>query len=317
MDPVFADYATGTDVNLGEGCVQILLTGGTGFIGGHLCKHLLDAGHQLTVLSRRPDRVPGLCGQSVKPLASLDELDSDCFFDAVINLAGEPIADKRWSERRKQQLMESRLGTTRRLIQAIQNMKQSPACLINASAVGFYGDQGDAAVDETTSPHDEFGHQLCSRWEKVANEATELGLRVCIVRIGLVVGRNGGFIGKMLVPFKLGFGGRIGDGQQWMSWVHRDDLVRMFEWLLTHEEAQGVYNGTAPEPVTNREFTQTLAKALKRPALLPMPAVAAKLLFGEMSQLLLTGQRVFPKRISEAGFEFNYPKLNLALQSVL
>lgn len=297
--------------------MQILLTGGTGFIGSHLCKQLLSDEHQLTVLSRRPERVPVLCGQSVQPLASFDELDSGYHFDAVINLAGAPIADKRWSDRRKQQLMESRLGTTRRLTQAIKNMKQPPACLINASAVGFYGDQGDTVVDETTSPHDEFSHQLCFQWEKAASEASELGVRVCIIRIGLVVGRDGGFVSKMLTPFKLGLGGQIGDGRQWMSWVHRDDLVRMFEWLLTHEEAQGVYNGTAPEPVTNREFTQTLAKVLKRPARLPMPAVAAKVLFGEMSQLLLTGQRVFPKRISETGFEFNYPKLKLALQSVL
>lgn len=297
--------------------MQILLTGGTGFIGSHLCKHLLSGGHQLTVLSRRPDRVAKLCGRSVQPLASFDELDSECHFDAVINLAGEPIADKRWSDRRKQQLMESRLGTTRRLVQAMKNMQQSPRCLVNASAVGYYGDQGDTAVDESTAPHDEFSHQLCSQWETAANEAATLGVRVCIVRIGLVVGRDGGFISKMLLPFKLGLGGQLGDGNQWMSWVHRDDLVRMFEWLLTHEQAEGVYNGTAPEPVTNSEFTQTLAKALNRPALLPMPAVVAKALFGEMSQLLLTGQRVLPKRMSEAGFEFTYPKLKLALQSVL
>ena len=297
--------------------MQVLLTGGTGFIGSQLCGRLLKAGHQLTVLSRRPGQVKALCGQAVQPLASLDKLTPESHFDAVINLAGEPIADKRWTEKRKQQLMESRLGTTRKLVQVMKNMTQQPECLINASAVGFYGDQRQRTVDESTAAHDEFSHQLCRLWEEAASEAAQCGVRVCIVRIGLVVGSGGGFVSKMLLPFKLGLGGTIGSGEQWMSWVHREDLLRVFEWLMTHEQAEGVYNGTAPHPVSNRDFTFTLATVLHRPTLLPMPAFVAKVLFGDMSQLLLTGQRVLPKRMTEAGFEFQYPELKAALESVL
>jgi hypothetical protein len=297
--------------------MRILITGGTGFIGAHLCGQLLEAGHQLVVFSRRPEQVESLCGQAVEAIGSLDEITPQSEFDAVINLAGEPIADKRWSARRKQLLMESRLETTRKLVQAVAAMHRPPSCLINASAVGFYGDQGDRPVDESTLPHEEFSHELCRLWEQAANKAAEYGVRVCIVRIGLVVGPGGGFVSRMLPAFKLGLGGPLGNGRQWMSWVHRSDLVRLFEWLLTHDQARGVYNGTAPNPVTNREFTRTLAKVLHRPACLPMPAFAAKALFGEMSRLLLTGQRVYPKRVTDAGFEFNYPQLQAALESVL
>jgi hypothetical protein len=297
--------------------MRILITGGTGFIGAHLCGQLLEAGHQLVVFSRRPEQVESLCGQAVEAIGSLDEITRQSEFDAVINLAGEPIADKRWSARRKQLLMESRLETTRKLVQAVAAMHRPPSCLINASAVGFYGDQGDRPVDESTLPHEEFSHELCRLWEQAANKAAEYGVRVCIVRIGLVVGPGGGFVSRMLPAFKLGLGGPLGNGRQWMSWVHRSDLVRLFEWLLTHDQARGVYNGTAPNPVTNREFTRTLAKVLHRPACLPMPAFAAKALFGEMSRLLLTGQRVYPKRMTDAGFEFNYPQLQAALESVL
>lgn len=297
--------------------MRILITGGTGFIGVYLCGQLLEAGHQLVVFSRRPEQVESLCGQAVEAIGSLDEITPQSEFDAVINLAGEPIADKRWSARRKQLLMESRLETTRKLVQAIAAMHRPPSCLINASAVGFYGDQGDRPVDESTPPHEEFSHELCRLWEQAANKAAEYGVRVCIVRIGLVVGPGGGFVSRMLPAFKLGLGGPLGNGRQWMSWVHRSDLVRLFEWLLTHDQAQGVYNGTAPNPVTNREFTRTLAKVLHRPACLPMPTFAAKALFGEMSRLLLTGQRVYPKRMTDAGFEFNYPQLQAALESVL
>jgi hypothetical protein len=297
--------------------MRILITGGTGFIGAHLCGQLLEAGHQLVVFSRRPEQVESLCGQAVEAIGSLDEITPQSEFDAVINLAGEPIADKRWSARRKQLLMESRLETTRKLVQAVAAMHRPPSCLINASAVGFYGDQGDRPVDESTPPHEEFSHELCRLWEQAANKAAEYGVRVCIVRIGLVVGPGGGFVSRMLPAFKLGLGGPLGNGRQWMSWVHRSDLVRLFEWLLTHDQARGVYNGTAPNPVTNREFTRTLAKVLHRPACLPMPAFAAKALFGEMSRLLLTGQRVYPKRVTDAGFEFNYPQLQAALESVL
>jgi len=297
--------------------MKILITGGTGFIGARLCRHLLQAGHQLTVYSRRPEKVVPCCGATVKALDSLDTLTSDSEFDVVINLAGEPIAAKRWSAQRKQVLLDSRLSTTRALLDAIGRMAKPPECLINASAVGFYGDQGDADVDESTQPNNDFGHQLCQQWEDLARQAEALGLRVCITRIGLVVGRGGGFLEKMLPPFRLGLGGRFGSGAQWMSWIHRDDLVKLIEWLLNHPDCRGVYNATAPYPVSNEQFTKTLAGLLKRPALLPMPAVVARILFGEMALLLLTGQRVLPSRISQTEFKFSYPDLKTALGEVL
>jgi len=297
--------------------MKILITGGTGFIGARLCQHLLQAGHQLTVYSRRPEKVVSCCGATVEALDSLDTLTSDSEFDVVINLAGEPIAAKRWSAQRKQVLLDSRLSTTRALLDAIGRMAKPPECLINASAVGFYGDQGDADVDESTQPNNDFGHQLCQQWEELARQAEALGLRVCITRIGLVVGSGGGFLEKMLPPFKLGLGGRFGSGAQWMSWIHRDDLVRLIEWLLSHPDCRGVYNATAPYPVSNEQFTKTLAGLLKRPALLPMPAVVARILFGEMALLLLTGQRVLPSRISQTEFKFSYPDLKTALGEVL
>jgi len=297
--------------------MRILITGGTGFVGARLCQQLSQAGHQLKVYSRRPEQVAQLCGAQVEALASLDAIDSDSEFDGVINLAGEPIAAKRWSMQRKQVLLNSRLSTTSALLDGISRMAKPPACLINASAVGFYGDQGDLVVDESTSPADDFGHQLCQQWERLALQAETLGVRVCIARIGLVVGSDGGFLQKMLVPFKLGLGGRFGSGEQWMSWIHRNDLIRLLEWLLNHSDCRGVYNATAPHPVTNQRFTNILAASLNRPAILPMPSVVARTIFGEMAQLFLTGQRVLPSRISQTGFEFSYPDLKAALAEAL
>lgn len=302
--------------------MRILITGGTGFIGARMCRALCEAGHQLIVYSRQPaNKVKSLCGASVEPLTSLESLSSDEEIDAVINLAGESIAGKRWTPQRKQQLLDSRLQTTQKLLDVMAAMSQPPACLINASAVGFYGDQGDTIVDENAhldeqQGHD-FGRELCQQWEQMAARAEAFGVRVCIVRIGIVVGSDGGFLSKMLPPFKLGLGGHFGSGQQWMSWVHREDLLRIITWLLTHSDCSGPYNATAPGAVTNKDFTKILAGMLNRPALLPMPAAVAKIMFGEMSQLLLTGQRVMPKRITEAGFEFKYADLNSALEQVL
>lgn len=297
--------------------MRILITGGTGFIGTQLCEHLVAAGHQLTVYSRNPDKVSTRCGEKVEALGSLELLTSASEFDAVINLAGESIAAKRWSARRKQVLLDSRLTTTKALIAAFQRMTKPPACLINASAVGFYGDQGNTDVDESTLPKNDFGHQLCQQWESAARQAEAVGVRVCIIRIGLVVGKGGGFLEKMLLPFKLGLGGRFGSGEQWMSWVHRDDLVMLMEWLLNHSDCSGVYNATAPYPVTNERFAKTLAGLVQRPTLLPMPAIVVQCLFGEMAQLLLTGQRVLPSRLLDGGFEFSHPDLKSALEEAL
>lgn len=297
--------------------MKILVTGGTGFIGTLLCSKLLADDHQLTVYTRNPAKVRGQGGDRIGYVTSLDNLAASECFDAIINLAGEPIADKRWSEKRKLLLLDSRLKTTQGLLDFVARTERKPVCLISGSAVGFYGDQGDTQVNELTTPYPDFGHRLCCRWENLARLAEEQGLRVCIVRTGLVVGSGGGFLKRMLPPFKLGLGGPMGSGQQWMSWIHIEDLVELFIWLLKHETCQGVFNGTAPNPVTNREFSKTLAACLHRPALLPVPSLMLRIALGEMSGLLLTGQRVNPERALEGGFEFRFPHLQQALSQVV
>lgn len=297
--------------------MNILLTGGTGFIGARLSHALTADGHDLTLLSRKPEKVPALCGEAVKGIAHLDELGADAHFDAAINLAGEPIIDRRWTEQRKRQLLDSRIGVTEQLIAYIARAQQKPAVLISGSAVGYYGNQEDRQVHEHSVAHDEFGHRLCAAWEQAALQAENYGVRVCIIRTGLVVGRGGGFLQRMLLPFWFGLGGRLGSGKQWMSWIHRDDFISIVRLLLASPEMQGVFNGTAPCPVTNAEFTCTLARLLHRPALFAVPEAAIKLLFGEMSELMLGGQRVLPIRLQQAGFSFKYPRLEDALREAL
>jgi len=297
--------------------MKILVTGGTGFIGKTLCGFLLDKNHQLTVLSRRPNQVASLCGESVQAIHKLDQLTSSDTYDAIINLAGEGVADARWNAARKQVLLDSRINTTRQLIAFIESADKKPEVLISGSAVGFYGNRGDIKVNEESLGHVEFAHQLCAEWEVAALEAEKSGVRVCIIRTGLVIGDNGGFLKRMLLPFKLGLGGRLGDGQQWMSWIHRNDYIAILDKLLEIRVLHGVFNATAPEPVTNAEFSQTLGRVLNRPAFLPVPAIVLKMLLGEMSELLLGGQRVLPEHIEKAGFEFKFKTLEQALTDVL
>ena len=296
--------------------MHILITGGSGFIGQALCPLLLQAGHELTVLSRDPARA----ARSLPPGVELvQQLDQAKRVEAVVNLAGEPLAEGRWTERRKQEFRQSRLGTTQALMQWIERLPavQRPRMLVSGSAIGYYGPRDDRKLDENAPPGDDFSATLCRDWENAAHAAEALGLRVAIVRIGVVLGPGGGALAKMLPPFKMGAGGPMGDGQQWMSWVHRQDLVRMILWLLENDSARGPYNATAPEPVRNREFATTLARVLHRPALVTTPALALKLMFGEMSTLLLTGQRVVPAHAKAEGFEFKHPQLEAALREVV
>jgi uncharacterized protein (TIGR01777 family) len=293
---------------------RILITGGTGFIGKELCRELNDKGYELTVLSRQsPDTVRSLCGR-VDVVNRLDDLDGHSGFDGVINLAGEGIAEKRWTETRKKALRTSRIELTRELVQIALSWDKLPSVLVSGSAVGFYGDQGSELVTEKTPPKDEFTHKLCRDWEQEALNIEPEGVRVCLSRTGLVVGRGGGFLQRMLPPFKLGLGGRLGSGDQFMPWVHRGDVVRGLTWMLETETARGAYNMVSPNPVTNRTFTETLADVLHRPAVFPAPAPALKLALGEMAGLLLTGQQAIPERLKEEGFEFEYPDLKPALE---
>lgn len=297
--------------------MNILITGGTGFIGTKLCESLQSRGHHLTVLSRRPDSVAGLCGEKVIAISSMDDLTENDKFEAIINLAGENIADGRWTETRKLALKNSRIHITEEIIAFIQKAEQKPDILVSGSAVGFYGDQGDTELDESSEAVNDFAHQICHDWEQTALRAEKMGVRVCILRTGLVIGEHGGFLQRMLFPFKMGFGGRLGNGKQWMSWIHRDDLVRIIGIFLINPKMQGIYNGTSPNPVTNQEFTKTLAKVLNRPSFLPVPASVLKFLFGEMAELILGGQKVLPKRLLEQNFVFKYENVESALKEVL
>lgn len=297
--------------------MNILITGGTGFIGSRLCEKLLANGHQISVFSRRPEVVGKLRGQRINAVASLTNLPADDAFDAIINLAGEPIVKARWTDTRKQQLWDSRVETTNQLIDFIARATRKPSVLISGSAIGYYGDRGDIELDEDSDFVEDFAHKLCAGWEQAAFKANDHGVRVGILRIGLVIGRGGGFLQPMLMPFRLGLGGKIGDGNQWMSWIHRKDLIAMIETVLQSDQLQGVFNATAPQPVTNNTFSQTLAKLLKRPAFLPVPAVLLKVAMGEMAVLLLGGQKVSPKRFLAEQFDFRFATLESALRDAL
>lgn len=296
--------------------MKILITGGTGFIGRTLAQNLSAQGHDVSVLSRNPASATDICGVNVHAL-SIRQLKPDDGWQAIINLAGAPIFDARWTAARKQLIRDSRITLTRQLVDYMATMPNKPDVFISGSAVGYYGNQGDQVLTEQSKVRQDFSAQLCQDWEQAALQAEQLGIRVCLIRTGLVIAEGGGLLQRMLLPFKLGLGGNIGDGRQWMSWIHRQDWIGIAETLLNNPNLQGAYNATAPNPVTNYEFTQTLAQCLHRPALLPIPAGLLKLLLGEMSELLLGSQRVLPKRLLEAGYTFKYPELTEALKASL
>lgn len=293
--------------------MRVLITGGTGFVGQALCPRLAAAGHEIVILTRQSKpRVPKGASSAV---TRLDDLAPDQF-GAVINLAGAPIGDARWTEQRKKVLLDSRVSTTARLVEWMGRAPKPPQTLVSASAVGYYGEQGDRPVTEDTPPTPGFAHDLCAAWEREAAKAGALGVRVCVMRIGVVLDRDGGALAKMLPAFQLGAGGRLGAGRQYFPWIHREDMAGICQWLLENPRARGAYNAGAPKPVTNAEFTQALGRAIARPTIVPMPEAALKLLFGEMSELLLISERMLPKRLLEEGFKFRYPDLASALAAI-
>lgn len=293
--------------------MRILVTGGTGFVGHALCPALAAAGHEVVILTRQANaRLPQGARSAVTRLEELDAAD----FDGVVNLAGAPIGDARWTESRKQLLLESRVSTTARLVEWMKRASRRPQVLVSASAVGYYGEQGDRPIVEDTPPTPGFTHDLCAAWEREAEQASALGVRVCVMRIGVVLDRDGGALAKMLPAFRMGAGGRLGSGQHWFPWIHREDVAAICRWLLENNAARGAYNVSAPNPVTNAEFTRALGRAIGRPTVLPMPQAALKLLFGEMSELLLVSDRMLPQRLLEAGFRFRFPDLDQALAAI-
>lgn len=297
--------------------LSVLVTGGTGFIGTRLCEVLIAAGHEVTVLTRNKRKARQFRGR-VTLIDSLDDLVDRARFDVVVNLAGEPVAGGRWTAARKRKLIESRVGTTGALVGFLERCRDKPGVLVSASAVGFYGCDPEAEFREDSEPRPAFGHDLCREWEDTARMAEPLGVRVCLVRIGLVLGTDGGALGQMLLPFEFGLGGPIGDGRQWMSWIHRDDLVGLILHAIAEPSLSGPINATAPAPVRNREFAATLGRVLRRPAVLPVPAFVLHRLLGQMAEeLLLNGQKVLPARAEETGYRFTFTTLEAALSDIL
>jgi uncharacterized protein (TIGR01777 family) len=297
--------------------MQILITGGTGLIGRALCQALLANQHKLTVLSRKPDKVARLCGDQVKAISSLEQWDADTEFDAVINLAGEPIIGGLWTSPQKNRLWTSRVDLTENLVERITKTRCKPKVLLSGSAIGYYGNSPNEIFEETHAGADDFAASLCKAWEKAAEVAINQQVRVCLLRTGIVMDSSDGMLAKMLLSFRLGLGARLGDGKQWLSWIHLDDYVAIVLKLLEDTNAEGAYNLTAPNPVTNAEFTKTLATVLKRPRFLVAPSFILKLVLGEMAQLLIGGQRVLPKRVQLLPYNFRYPELNEALREIL
>jgi len=296
---------------------RLLLTGGTGFIGRALCERLLDKGYRLTVLTRDTGQ-PGLIDHiAIRYVSALDEVAADPAIDAIVNLAGESLNSGRWNERLKQQFLDSRIAATNSVVEWAGRQPEAPRVIVSASAIGWYGHQGDAPLTESSAAKDGFSHQLCERWEQAARAAAELGMRVVCLRIGIVLESDGGPLKEMLPPFRLGLGGPMGSGEQYWSWIHRRDLVRLVEFALDYPGLNGPVNATAPEAVTQRKFAATLGAALNRPASVPMPAFAARLALGEFAdEVLLNGQRVVPEKVTFHGFEFEFPTLANALDDI-
>ena len=291
--------------------MHVLISGGTGFVGKTVVKALRAAGHSVVIITRDPTRAEGeaVGWESVEPAVVAAE--------AVVHLAGEPIAGGRWTSARKARIRASRVDTTRKLVDAIGKVDVTPrpSVLISASAVGFYGPHGDELLDETSPPGRDFLADVCSAWEAEAERAESFGVRVVRLRLGIVLAREGGALERMVPPFRMFIGGRIGSGKQWMSWIHVDDVAALINAALEDESWNGPVNAVAPAPVRNAEFAEALGSMLARPAVVPTPGIALRLAFGEMAGMLLRGQRVVPTVATGQGFRWRYPDLTAALRA--
>jgi len=302
--------------------VRLLLLGCSGFVGRELVPFLLELGHELTLVSRQSQPFANLVGERLSVLR-LDPADPASWShngldvalrqaDGVVNLAGEPIADKRWTPTHRQLLINSRVKTTEMLMAAMAALETPPGVLINASAVGYYGTSLEGRFVESSPSGDDYLAEICRGWEAAADQAPA-GCRVVKLRIGIVLGPDGGALGKMLPVFRAGFGGPVGSGKQWMSWIHRHDLCRLIAAALDDPAYQGVYNAVAPEPTTMGAFATALGKTLGRPSLLPVPGPILQLLLGDGAQVVLEGQQVIPERLQQQGFRYQYGELSAAL----
>jgi len=299
---------------------KILITGGTGFIGQQLCKVLLAAGHSLTLLARDYSKATRLLGSHYRLtlVSSISQLQKDDSFDCVINLAGEPIASGRWNQSKKQSIKDSRFNLTSQIIQYIKTARVKPKLFISGSAIGYYGPHEDESVVESSQATRCFSHELCAQWENLAEQAQEYGVRVCLLRTGVVLGKTGGVLASLLIPFSYGLGGKLGHGRQWMSWIHIDDVLGIILELMRNPKLSGPINVTAPKPVQNSEFTKTLGNKLRRPTILAMPGFFLRLFMGDVAdELLLSGQKVLPEKILLHGYQFHYPDLSGAIADII
>jgi uncharacterized protein len=301
--------------------VKVLVTGASGFIGSALCDTLLVRGDTVVGLTRDPQRArqtnPNVAWHAWEP--TLERPDPQAFegVDAVINLLGERI-DQRWTDEAKHRIMESRRTGTHNLVGTISALQTKPGVLVSQSAIGYYGNRGEAIVDESTEPGDGFDAEVVREWEKSAHEVEPTGVRLAIVRTGHVLDPRGGFLGPQLTPFKLGVGGPLAGGNQYVSWIHVEDEVGILLWALDNDKVSGVINATAPHPVTNKVFSKALGKALGRPAVVPVPGLTVDLMYGkEFGQVLRGGQRVMPRRALDLGYQFRHPDLDEALRDLL
>lgn len=305
--------------------MKVVVTGATGFVGSRLVERLNAEGHSAIVLTRDATKAEQIFPDSADPnleivvydptrSGSWQEKISGC--DGVVNLAGEAIAEARWTPERKQSLVNSRKITTQKLVEAIAHANPKPSVLVSASAIGFYGTSETATFDETSAAGSDFLAEVCQSWEAEANKVKESGVRLVILRTGIVLGM-GGALGKMLTPFKMFAGGPIGSGNQWFSWIHRDDLVNLILRALTRSQMEGVFNATAPKPVRMAEMTTTLGQVMNRPSWLPVPSFALEAMLGDGAKVVLEGQEVLPKHTLADGFEYQYPTIKMALEEIL
>lgn len=305
--------------------MRVAITGATGFVGSRLVERLQAEGHQVLVFTRNPERArrvfPASAFPKVEivaytPTASGDWQQAISGCDGVVNLAGKSIAEERWTPERKQEIMNSRKLGTQKLVEAISQANPKPSVLVNASAIGYYGTSETATFDETSLPGNDFLAEVCKLWEAEAQKVKDYGVRLAILRFGVVLG-TGGAIAKMLPPFKLFAGGPIGSGRQWFSWIHREDLANLILQALSRPDMQGVYNATAPNPVRMAEFSQVLGEVLHRPSWLPVPGFALEVLLGDAAMVVLEGQKVLPQHTLESGFNYQYPTLKPALKEIV
>lgn len=297
--------------------MNIFITGGTGLIGSKLIPDLLLEGHTITALSRNIKKAEAILGSHIKYYDSLEKLTSLDGYDAIINLAGEPIATKQWTAIQKQRLCQSRWQITKKLSQLIKAGENPPQIFISGSAIGYYGNKEDTITTEDTEPHEEFTNKLCKSWEAFAMEAKSNKTRVCLLRTGIVLSTEGGMLAKILPIFKLGAGSILGSGNQYISWIHIKDVFSIIKYILVTPQIEGAINMTAPTPVTNKEFSKSLANTLHRPCLFKVPSAIISLFMGEASTLLLDGQRAIPQKLEENGYKFKFRDINSTLIDIL